>query len=175
MSVGGNRRTQRKPLTYEYEISETNKCLVFNVCFGEQDYIFALLTGYCDPPEGIEIAEGQAYNPYFPGGAIGMVQQLFNEGVEYDDGKLQNPHSQNHTLLWLGALSSRIGQGPRWTAKKCVIPLMWDFKNALNSILYLIWDASLPRNCGNLRFLHQNINFWDSSTPSPFGASVLPL
>lgn len=52
-----------------------------------QDYIFALLTGYCDPPEGIELGEGQAYNPYFPGGAIGMAQQLYNEGVEYDDGK----------------------------------------------------------------------------------------
>ena len=33
------------------------------------------------------MAEGQAYNPYFPGGAISMVQQLYNESVEYDDGK----------------------------------------------------------------------------------------
>lgn len=44
-----------------------------------QDYIFALLTGYCDPPAGIQLREGQYYNPYFPGGAIGMAQALYNE------------------------------------------------------------------------------------------------
>jgi cytochrome c1 len=55
------------------------------VCF--KDYIFALLTGYVDPPAGVTVGEGQAYNPYFPGGAIGMPQQLYNEGIEYDDGK----------------------------------------------------------------------------------------
>ena len=53
-----------------------------------QDYIFSLLTGYFDPPEGTpELGEGMAYNPYFPGGAIAMPQQLFPDGVEYDDGK----------------------------------------------------------------------------------------
>ena len=53
-----------------------------------QDYIFSLLTGYFDPPEGTpELGEGMAYNPYFPGGAIAMPQQLYPDGVEYDDGK----------------------------------------------------------------------------------------
>ena len=32
------------------------------------------------------MGEGMAYNPYFPGGAIAMPQQLFPDGVEYDDG-----------------------------------------------------------------------------------------
>lgn len=27
----------------------------------------ALLTGYVDPPAGVEIREGMNYNPYFPG------------------------------------------------------------------------------------------------------------
>jgi len=31
------------------------------------DYIFALLTGYRDPPAGVTVAEGQHFNPYFPG------------------------------------------------------------------------------------------------------------
>jgi len=52
----------------------------------QEDYIFALLTGYVDAPAGVVVGEGQAYNPYFPGGAIGMPQQLYNEGIEYDDG-----------------------------------------------------------------------------------------
>ena len=59
--------------------------MVVFVC--PQDYIFSLLTGYFDPPEGTpELGEGMAYNPYFPGGAIAMPQQLFPDGVEYDDG-----------------------------------------------------------------------------------------
>ncbi len=52
------------------------------------DYIYALLTGYEDePPEGVEIADGLSYNPYFLGGnAIAMVPPLFDEAVEYEDG-----------------------------------------------------------------------------------------
>jgi len=51
-----------------------------------QDYIFSLLTGYCDPPTGVEVADGMHYNPYFPGGLTGMAQALFDEVVEYEDG-----------------------------------------------------------------------------------------
>lgn len=49
------------------------------VSFGLQNYIFSLLTGYCDPPAGITVREGLYYNPYFTGGAIGMAQALYNE------------------------------------------------------------------------------------------------
>jgi ubiquinol-cytochrome c reductase cytochrome c1 subunit len=49
---------------------------------GGEDYVFALLTGYCDPPAGVQLREGQYYNPYFPGGAIGMAQALYNEVSE---------------------------------------------------------------------------------------------
>lgn len=54
---------------------------------GEDDYVFSILTGYFDPPEGVEVREGMAYNPYFPGGVIGMPQQLFLDSVEYEDGE----------------------------------------------------------------------------------------
>ena len=40
---------------------------------GNEDYIYHLLNGYCDPPAGIDLREGQNFNPYYPGGAIGMV------------------------------------------------------------------------------------------------------
>nr|CAD7593299.1 unnamed protein product [Timema genevievae] len=53
---------------------------------GGEDYVFALLTGYCDPPAGIVLREGQYYNPYFVGGAISMAQALYNEVLEYSDG-----------------------------------------------------------------------------------------
>jgi len=44
------------------------------------------LTGYIDPPAGVEIREGMNYNPFFPGGAISMARVLFDGLVEYDDG-----------------------------------------------------------------------------------------
>merc|ERR1711988_49080 len=53
---------------------------------GGEDYIFHLLTSYCDPPAGIDLMDGQHFNPYFPGGAIGMAAPLYNEIIEYDDG-----------------------------------------------------------------------------------------
>lgn len=51
-----------------------------------QDYIYALITGYVDPPAGVEVREGLNYNPYFPGGAIGMGRVLYDGLVEYPDG-----------------------------------------------------------------------------------------
>jgi len=53
---------------------------------GGENYIFSLLTGYCDPPAGVTIREGLYYNPYFVGGAIGMAQALYNEVMEFSDG-----------------------------------------------------------------------------------------
>ncbi|XP_063980004.1 cytochrome c1, heme protein, mitochondrial-like [Diachasmimorpha longicaudata] len=51
-----------------------------------ENYVFSLLTGYCDPPAGIPLREGQYFNPYFPGGAIGMGQVIYDEVLEYEDG-----------------------------------------------------------------------------------------
>lgn len=51
-----------------------------------EDYLFALLTGYRDTPAGVECSEPQYYNPYFPGGKIGMEKQLNDGAVEYADG-----------------------------------------------------------------------------------------
>lgn len=53
---------------------------------GNEDYIFSLLTGYHDAPAGVEIAEEQHFNAYFPGQALGMAQALYDEIIEYEDG-----------------------------------------------------------------------------------------
>ena len=60
--------------------------LIVKARHGGEDYIFALLTGYCDPPPGVEVREGLNYNPYFPGGAIAMARNIYDEVVEYEDG-----------------------------------------------------------------------------------------
>ncbi|KAH7926431.1 cytochrome c1, component of the mitochondrial respiratory chain [Leucogyrophana mollusca] len=60
--------------------------LIIKARHGGADYVFSLLTGYVDPPAGVEIREGMNYNPYFPGGAISMARLLFDGLVEYEDG-----------------------------------------------------------------------------------------
>lgn len=75
------------------------------------DYLYSLLIGYEEPPETVEIAPGQYYNPYFPGdlsqamkpefldedgyplegvevpygGVLAMAQPLYDNVVDYPD------------------------------------------------------------------------------------------
>jgi len=54
---------------------------------GHEDYIYALLTGYEDPPAGEEPpGEGMYWNRYFPGHWIGMPPPLSEGLVAYPDG-----------------------------------------------------------------------------------------
>lgn len=53
---------------------------------GGEDYLYALLTGYGEAPEGVELSEGMNFNPYFPGHKIAMPPPIFEDGVEYSDG-----------------------------------------------------------------------------------------
>ncbi|XP_034021874.1 cytochrome c1, heme protein, mitochondrial isoform X1 [Thalassophryne amazonica] len=59
---------------------------ILNARHGGEDYVFSLLTGYCEPPAGVTVREGLYYNPYFPGQAIAMAPPIYNEVLEYDDG-----------------------------------------------------------------------------------------
>ncbi len=52
---------------------------------GRADYLYALLTGYQEPPAGVELPAGMSYNAVFPGHQIAMGEPLFDDAVEYDD------------------------------------------------------------------------------------------
>jgi cytochrome c1 len=53
---------------------------------GGPDYIYALLTGYHQPPAGFELAQGMHYNTAFPGHQIAMPPPLIDGSVPYTDG-----------------------------------------------------------------------------------------
>jgi ubiquinol-cytochrome c reductase cytochrome c1 subunit len=55
------------------------------------DYIYALLTGYKDPPADVKMASGMHYNPYFSGGQIAMANQLLPDRVSFQDGTKATP------------------------------------------------------------------------------------
>lgn len=71
---------------------------------GGPDYLYALLTGYADPPEGMELADGMSYNKAFPGHQIAMAPPLDAELVDYTDGTA--PTAENYAkdvsafLMW---------------------------------------------------------------------------
>jgi ubiquinol-cytochrome c reductase cytochrome c1 subunit len=53
---------------------------------GGENYVYALLTGYADPPPGFQLGEGMHYNKYFPGNQIAMAAPVQPDGVTYADG-----------------------------------------------------------------------------------------
>jgi len=60
--------------------------LITSARHGGEDYVFSILTGYMDPPAGVEVKDDLYFNPYFPGQSIAMAPALYNEIIEYEDG-----------------------------------------------------------------------------------------
>jgi ubiquinol-cytochrome c reductase cytochrome c1 subunit len=73
--------------------------LMIKARHGGADYVFSLLTGYCEPPEGVTLRQGLHYNPYFPGGAIAMPKQLEDGAVEYEDGTPSTVSQMAHDVV----------------------------------------------------------------------------
>lgn len=60
--------------------------LIAKARYGGADYIYALLTGYEEPPEGEELFAGQYWNAYMPGHVIAMAPPLADGMIAYEDG-----------------------------------------------------------------------------------------
>jgi ubiquinol-cytochrome c reductase cytochrome c1 subunit len=59
---------------------------LYNGHVGGEDYVYAILTGYADPPKDVKLSPGMNYNPYFPGGQIAMAPPLANDQITFADG-----------------------------------------------------------------------------------------
>ena len=71
---------------------------------GGADYLFALLTGYQDPPPGVTVMDGMHFNRYYPGNQIAMGPVLNPDQVEFADGTSatveQMAHDVSTFLQW---------------------------------------------------------------------------
>lgn len=72
---------------------------------GGVDYLYNLLVGYEDEPDGIEIPEGTYYNPHFiASSSLAMAPPLSDGQVTYDDGAPetldQYAHDISAFLMW---------------------------------------------------------------------------
>ena len=50
------------------------------------DYLYSLLSGYKDVPDGKDVPEGLYYNTAYPGHLIAMPQPLYGDDVSFSDG-----------------------------------------------------------------------------------------
>ena len=53
---------------------------------GGPDYVYGILTGYKEPPEGFKLLAGMNYNEFFPGHQIAMPPPLSDNAVTFADG-----------------------------------------------------------------------------------------
>ena len=60
--------------------------LIVNAREGHADYVYAILTGFADPPPGMKMQDGMNYNKMFPGHQIAMPPPLQDGRVTYADG-----------------------------------------------------------------------------------------
>lgn len=83
---------------------------------GGPDYIHALLTGYQDPPAGVEVSEGTHFNPYFVSAAsLKMAPPISADQVTYDDGAPQtvDQYSKDVSAFLMWAAEPHLEQRKR--------------------------------------------------------------
>ena len=73
--------------------------LIVNAREGHADYVYALLTGFADPPPGMQMQDGMNYNKYFPGNQIAMPQPLTDDRVTYADGTKATIDQMAHDVV----------------------------------------------------------------------------
>ena len=73
---------------------------------GGADYIYSLLMGYEETPEGYELDDGVYYNKYMAGNKIKMAEPIYEDAVQYSDGtkatKEQITKDVTAFLVWAG-------------------------------------------------------------------------
>ncbi|NYZ15704.1 cytochrome c1 [Azospirillum sp. RWY-5-1] len=65
---------------------------------GGEDYLYAFLTGFREPPDGVTVMDGMYYNEYFPGHQVGMPNILNPDGVTFADGTKATVEQQAHDV-----------------------------------------------------------------------------
>jgi ubiquinol-cytochrome c reductase cytochrome c1 subunit len=80
--------------------------LMVNARDGHADYVYALLTGFADPPAGMQMQEGMNYNKYFAGHQIAMPPPLHDSQVTYADGMPATVEQMAHDVVTFLAWSA---------------------------------------------------------------------
>ena len=66
---------------------------------GGADYIYSVILGYEDPPEGMKLDDGVYYNKYMPGNKIKMSKPLMEGAVDYVDGTITSEEQMSKDVV----------------------------------------------------------------------------
>jgi len=101
---------------------------------GGPDYIYGVMTGYADAPEGFNLSPGLFYNTAFPGHQIAMPPPLVDDMVEYADGTKATVPQMSHDVVTFLTWAGEPEMEPR---KKLGLKVML-FLGLLTAMLYAV-------------------------------------
>lgn len=106
---------------------------------GGPNYLYALLTGYADAPEGVTIMEGMNYNKVFSGHQIAMAAPLSEDGVEFTDGTKATVDQQAQDIVTFLAWASEPNMEQRKQMGLKVMIFLVVFTGLLIAVKKRVW------------------------------------
>ncbi|MGH7090930.1 MAG: cytochrome c1 [Stellaceae bacterium] len=112
---------------------------------GGVDYVYGILTGFKNPPQGFKLNDGMNYNEYFPGHQIAMPQPLTDGSVTYAVGtKATLPQEAHDVVTFLAWASDPKMEERKETGAKVML-----FLFAMAGVMYAakrkIWSGLYHR------------------------------
>ncbi|MDD9900524.1 MAG: cytochrome c1 [Alphaproteobacteria bacterium] len=114
--------------------------LIIKARHNGEDYLYALLTGYEDVPEGEEMLPGQYYNKYFPGHKLSMAPPLVDGLVTYSDGTSASLEQASRDVTQFLAWASEPYQDERKQMGVKVILYLLIFAGILYAVKKKVWS-----------------------------------
>ncbi len=103
------------------------------------DYLYALITGYQEPPHGADVVEGKHWNKYFPGHNISMAPPLSDDLVAYEDGSAQTVEQYSKDLVQFMMYAADPHMEARKKAGFRVILFLLVFAGIMYAVKKKIW------------------------------------
>jgi len=110
-----------------------DQSLIIKAREGGADYVYAILTGYKDPPPGEKLPDNQYYNVYFPGHHIAMPPPLTDDAVTYGDGTKATVQQEAHDIVTFLAWAAE----PNMEDRKRTGAKVMIFLVVMTGVLYL--------------------------------------
>ncbi len=116
--------------------------LITKARVGGEDYVYSLLTGYVEPPAGVELREGMSYNAYFPGHQIAMPQPISDDQVAYPDGTKASVDQMAHDVVTFLAWAAEPNLEVRKQTGVKVMLFLLAFSIVLYAVKRKVWAAA---------------------------------